>query len=157
MTSKFDAQLEKLLMGDDVQSEDGEQEESNVPDLLPVHFEEKQTGLTLAEDNPDLAEDYKFARSNLYGLIGRSNAAVELALRIAQMSEHPRAIEVAANLMKTSADMSKDLIALQKQITGTPDKDKTIAKNTQINNYYGNEPKSSKDIDSDLDKLPDEK
>ena len=40
--------------------------------------------------------------------------AVEEILRIAVVSEHPRAYEVAAQLIKTITDSSKDLLALQK-------------------------------------------
>jgi len=151
--SKFDEQLEKILMGSDPEEGQLEEETAQIEDMVPVVYEEKQSALSL--DNQDLDEDYKFARSNLYGLIGRSNAALDLALRVAQMSEHPRAIEVAANLMKTSADMSKDLIGLQQKMNPTNNKDKP-ASYTQVNNNYYADEKTTKDIDSDLDNLPDD-
>jgi hypothetical protein len=151
--STFDKQLEQLLMGSELEEGQEPPETQPMEELVPVVYEEKQSALTL--DNPDMDEDYKFARSNLYGLIGRSNAALDLALRIAQMSEHPRAIEVAANLMKTSADMSKDLIGLQQKMNSDKKIDKPSSY-TQVNNNYYTEPKTVKDIDSDLDNLPDE-
>lgn len=151
MTSKFDIQLEKLLSSDNEESSD---EDIVVADLTPVIFDEKESNITFNENNKDLSDDYKFTRSNMYGLITRSNAAIELALRVAQMSEHPRAIEALATLIKTSGDISKDLISLQKQIFNDKDDDnnKNI-NNTQINNYYE---KDSKKINNELDKLPDE-
>lgn len=151
MPSKFDKQLEQLLMGDEV-SEDDQTTADVVDDMLPVTFEDKPTGLSI-EHNVDLEEDYKFVRSNLYGLIGRSNASLELALKIAQLSEHPRALEVAANLMKTSADMSKELLLLQKSISGT-NKDKT-GTYTQVNNYY-TDSQSKESLEGIIDDLPEE-
>ena len=151
--STFDKQLEQLLMGSELEEGQEPPETQQMEELVPVVYEEKQSALAL--DNPDIDEDYKFARSNLYGLIGRSNAALDLALRIAQMSEHPRAIEVAASLMKTSADMSKDLIGLQQKMNSDKKIDKPSSY-TQVNNNYYTEPKTTKDIDSDLDNLPDE-
>ncbi len=151
--STFDKQLEQLLMGSELEEGQELPETQPMEELVPVVYEEKKSALAL--ENPDMDEDYKFARSNLYGLIGRSNAALDLALRIAQMSEHPRAIEVAANLMKTSADMSKDLIGLQQKMNSDKKIDKP-ASYTQVNNNYYTEPKTTKDIDSDLDNLPDE-
>lgn len=154
MPSKFDKQLEQLLMGDEL-SEDDQTTADVVDDMLPVTFEDKPTGLSI-DHNVDLEEDYKFVRSNLYGLIGRSNASLELALKIAQLSEHPRALEVAANLMKTSADMSKELLLLQKSISGTnkDDKPKT-GTYTQVNNYYA-DPQSKESLEGIIDDLPEE-
>lgn len=161
--SAFEKKLNEILTGEDVDKaidglpdsdDDGEEEHAQEPDaLVPVVYDEKETSLEIT--NQDLGEDYKFARSNLYGLIGKSNASLELALRIAQMSEHPRALEVASQLMKTSADMTKELIKLQKEVEGgSSNKNEPkggSVSNTQINNYY-----NTNDIDRMLDEYPDE-
>lgn len=131
-------------------------EEQEVKELVPVQFENKESN-TLINDNKDLNDDYIFARSNLYGLVTRANSALELALKIASMSEHPRAIEVAATLMKTSSDMTKDLLDLQRKIEKQEKSEKegspSVQNNTQ-NNYhiYKNDPKN---VDSMLDELED--
>lgn len=160
MSNKFERQLKQLLDGDVEKEVDGlpdGEEEDTFEELKPVVYDEKQSQLAL-NNNADLEEDYKFARSNYYGLIGRTNSAADLALKIAAMSEHPRAMEVAANLMKTSADITKDLLALQKTIQdqdkqaegGKPHKGTYV----QNNHYYGD--KSPDDIEGELDGLDDQ-
>ena|SRR5690554_2319341 len=159
MSNKFERQLQQLLASDVEKEVDGldENEEETYEELSPVVYEQKESHLELT-DNKDLEEDYKFARSNYYGLIGRTNSAADLALKIAAMSEHPRAMEVAANLMKTSAEITKDLLALQKSIQDQnkeQGKEKT-PKGTYVqnNHYYGE--KSPKDIEDELDGLDDQ-
>lgn len=159
MSNKFERQLQQLLASDVEKEVDGleESEEVIYPELTPVVYEQKESYLELT-GNKDLEEDYKFARSNYYGLIGRTNSAAELALKIAAMSEHPRAMEVAANLMKTSAEITKDLLALQKTIQEqNQDKSKSqIPSGTYVqnNHYYGE--KSLKEIEEELDGLEDQ-
>lgn len=159
MTTKFDKQLKELLSQDissDIDNLDDEEDGgTEYEEFLPITFEEKESNLTI-EDNEDLNNDYKFARSNFYGLIGRTNSAIDLTLKIAALSEHPRAMEVAANLMKTSADITKDLLALQKTILSSNKKenDKEDGKYVQNNHYY-NDKQSSADIEKELDSLDD--
>lgn len=161
MATKFETQLQKLLAGEvPEETQDGESVEdalSNV-NIVPVEFEQKESGLTIPE-NPDLMEDYKKARSNLYGLIGRTNYAIDIALRLATLSEHPRALEIAGTLMKNSADITRDLLAIHKQIEKKTEKDSTKEKGSvyvQQNNYYTTEEKQAKevaDISRELDDL----
>lgn len=155
--SSFEKKLNDILAGGDIDKaiddlpEDEEEQTKPPEELLPVKYEQKESSLDIA--NADLREDYNFARSNLYGLIGKSNASLELALQIAQMSEHPRALEVAAQMMKTSSDMTKELIKLQKEVEGNKsggDSQAQTVYNTQ-NNYYSN----PNDIDQLLDDYED--
>lgn len=60
-------------------------------------------------------EDADFARSNMRTLIAKGNQAMDQLLAVAKESEHPRAYEVAATLIKSLADMNKDLLDLQKK------------------------------------------
>jgi hypothetical protein len=60
-------------------------------------------------------EDANFARSNIRELITKGNQAMDQLLSVAKESEHPRAYEVAATLIKSLADMNKDLLDLQKK------------------------------------------
>lgn len=66
--------------------------------------------------NDDVDNDYKYQRDNLYTLIERGQDAIEGALHIAQESEHPRAYEVAGNLIKNVADVTDKLMILQEKI-----------------------------------------
>lgn len=158
MSSAFDKKLEKLLNGDVDKLVDGlpeseQDEEEQVPDeMAPVLYDAKDTETQLP--SKDLQDDYVAARSNLYGLMGKSNAALELTLRIAMMSEHPRALEVAANLIKTSSDISKELIALHKAIEEKQGSKKEApgGKYTQ-NNYYISDKEKAESV---IDNLPDD-
>lgn len=68
------------------------------------------------KSNDDVDNDYKYQRDNLYTLIERGQDAIEGALHIAQESEHPRAYEVAGNLIKNVADVTDKLMILQEKI-----------------------------------------
>jgi len=155
MASTFDKQLEKLLKGDvdklmDGLPESGDEEEQMPDEMAPVLYDEKKSTTQLG--NKDLQDDYETARSNLYGLMGKSNAALELTLKIALTSEHPRALEVAANLIKTSSNISKELIALHKAIEQKHAGEAPKGNYTQ-NNYYVSDKKQAESI---IDDLPDE-
>lgn len=164
--SKIDEQLERILSGDVSSLLDDHKETSDdsnveeipvVTELVPVKFDTKETSLELS--NKDIQEDYEFARSNLYGLVGRSNAALELALKISAMSEHPRALEVAATLIKMSSEVSKDLISIHREIEkskgGSNQNNSKSGTYTQVNNYY-NSKEEAKDVSDFLDDLPDD-
>ena len=59
--------------------------------------------------------DTEYARKNIRSLIDKGNVAVDNLLNVSKESEHPRAYEVVAGLMKTMADLNKDLLELQKR------------------------------------------
>jgi hypothetical protein len=48
-------------------------------------------------------------------LISKGNTAIDNLLLVANASEHPRAYEVAAGLIKNLADLNKDLLEIQKR------------------------------------------
>lgn len=64
--------------------------------------------------DPEVDEDYNFARRNVYNLIEKGNQAVNGILNVAHEGQSPRAYEVAANLIKTLGDMSDKLLTIQK-------------------------------------------
>lgn len=59
--------------------------------------------------------DTALARKNIKGLLDKGEEAIDNLLVVARESEHPRAYEVAANFIKTLADLNKDLLEIQKQ------------------------------------------
>lgn len=59
--------------------------------------------------------DTEYARRNIRDLIDKGSIAVDNLLQVSKESEHPRAYEVVAGLMKTMADLNKDLLELQKR------------------------------------------
>tara|TARA_R100001163_G_scaffold39334_1_gene29941 strand:+ start:52 stop:459 length:408 start_codon:yes stop_codon:yes gene_type:complete len=63
----------------------------------------------------DAEEDYNVARENLKKLLDKSDEALDHMMQVAAEAEHPRAFEVLAGMFKTSADMTTQLIDLQKK------------------------------------------
>ena len=81
-------------------------------DYIPVVQEDKPITIHQSgEGNPDA--DY--SRSNYYNLIEKGNEALDGILEVAKESQHPRAYEVAANMIKNLCDVTEKLMILQKQ------------------------------------------
>lgn len=93
---------------------------SEVFDVEPIDFTE--TAITPVEpteivsvDNGTVEDDANFARNNIKTLIEKGNQAMDGLLQVARESEHPRAYEVAAGLIKNLSDLNKDLLEIQKR------------------------------------------
>ena len=81
-------------------------------DYIPVVKEDKP--ITIHQDesaNPDA----NYSRANYYNLIEKGNEALDGILEVAKESQHPRAYEVAANMIKNLSDVTEKLMILQKQ------------------------------------------
>ncbi len=61
-----------------------------------------------------VGDDHEYARAQLYSLIEKGQEAVDGALDVAQGSDHPRAYEVAGQLIKHVGDVADKLMTLQK-------------------------------------------
>lgn len=68
-----------------------------------------------AEPVTHVEDDYEYARGNMISAIEKGQEALNGILEVAGMSQHPRAYEVAAALVKTTVDASKDLMELAKR------------------------------------------
>lgn len=66
-------------------------------------------------DDKQVDDDFDYARGNMIAAIEKGQEALSGVLEVAGMSQHPRAYEVAATLVKTLADANKDLLELQKR------------------------------------------
>jgi len=83
------------------------------------------------KDKEDIDNDYKYSRENYYNLIERGQDAIQGILDIANESQHPRAYEVAGNLIKQVADTVDKLQDLQgklKTLKDVPNKTSTNIK-----------------------------
>ena len=63
----------------------------------------------------DMERDYSYSRSQLYSLIEKGQEAVNGILDVAASSDHPRAYEVAGQLIKNVADVTDKLADLHKK------------------------------------------
>ena len=64
----------------------------------------------------DMERDYSYSRSQLYSLIEKGQEAVNGILDVAASSDHPRAYEVAGQLIKNVADITDKLADLHKKM-----------------------------------------
>jgi hypothetical protein len=86
---------------------------SEALDIEPIEI--TNTEIIEAEPKDSIDDDAEYARQNIRGLIEKGNDAANHIVEIAKQSEHPRAFEVAAGLLKSLADMNKDLLEIQKR------------------------------------------
>ena len=82
--------------------------------VAPQEEEVKAKKPPIKEDKDDVENDYEYARSNLYLLVEKGQEAINGALDLAMSSDHPRAYEVAGQLIKHVGDVADKLMALQK-------------------------------------------
>ena len=94
-------------------------------DILDEVLDVEETTTELVEKKPDtlaikrddtlqdLDTDYKYQRENFYNLIERGQSAIDGILDVAQQSDHPRAFEVAGNLIAQVAEVTEKLGKLQ--------------------------------------------
>ena len=68
----------------------------------------------MSERNKD--DDYQYTRETLYDLIEKGREGIEEMIEVARQSEHPRAYEVLAGLIKDTANTSEKLMDLHRKI-----------------------------------------
>jgi hypothetical protein len=68
----------------------------------------------MSEDDKD--NDYEYTRETLYDLIEKGREGIEEMIEVARQSEHPRAYEVLAALIKDTAQTSEKLMDLHRKI-----------------------------------------
>ena len=71
---------------------------------------------SLRTDTPDIQQDYETSRAQLHNLVMKGQEAVDGILDVARASDHPRAYEVAGQLIKNVGDVADKLIDLQKKM-----------------------------------------
>jgi len=106
---------------------------SKILDIEPIPVKESKSlvPINLSQSKDDVETDYDLSRKTFKSLITKGEEALDHLMDIAKDSEHPRAFEVAANLIKTVSDTTKELMELQK-------KNKDIRKIDSENNINSN-------------------
>lgn len=85
-------------------------------ELVAVEAKNELTNREGRDHTGDIDTDYRYARENLYDIIENGSHALHELVEIAKSSEHPRAFEVVASLMKTLTDANKDLLEVQAKV-----------------------------------------
>jgi len=89
---------------------------SDIFDVEPIEIVEQKPTVPVVVDHDDpVVSDAQFARENIRELISKGNSAIDQLLLVARDTEHPRAYEVAAGLIKNLGDLNKDLLEIQKR------------------------------------------
>ena len=118
--SKVDQKLDELL---NIQGEIVEVEK-NLPTLSKTNHSKQE------EQN----SDYKYSREVFYGLVERGQDAIDGILELSKETEHPRAYEVAGQLIKTVSETAEKLIDIQKKLKDLEKEDSSVR--TQHNHLY---------------------
>lgn len=107
-------------------------------------------------------DDYEYSREVYYDLIEKGRDGIEEMLELARASEHPRAFEVLATMIKNTAEVSDRLMKLntdKKKIEimdkpalenkGTTNNNIFIGSTTELQRFLQNESKVIDHDDSD--------
>ena len=95
----------------------------------------KETAVVKLPDRKENVEtDYKYARENLYNLVERGQDAIDGILELSKETEHPRAYEVAGQLIKTVGETAEKLIDLQSKLKKLEGEEQKVG--TQHNHLY---------------------
>ena len=117
--------------------------EDNVNEILGIEKKENSIQVSefeqpapvprkIDENKTDIDNDYTHSRDNYYNLIDKGNQAIDGILDIAKEGQHPRAYEVAGQLIGQVAQTVDKLQDLQKKIKDL--KEVPNKTNTQIKN-----------------------
>jgi len=87
------------------------------------------TELVVADKEQDIEKDYEYQRENFYNLVERGSIAIDGILELAKEGEHPRAYEVAGQLIKNVAEVTEKLGDLQEKMRRLQDVPNSAPKN----------------------------
>ena len=108
---------------------------SEALDIEPIEvteFAPVMQPVTVSVDDSPVDDDAEFARSNIRNLIQKGNVAMDQLLHVAKESEHPRAYEVAAGLIKNLSELNKDLLEIQKRRKDLSPQESSSVKNVNV-------------------------
>ena len=85
-----------------------------VPRIIPERSKVSQYSSELTGEDVD--KDYEYQRENFYNLVEKGSDAIDGILELAKEGEHPRAYEVAGQLIKNVAEVTEKLGDLQEKM-----------------------------------------
>jgi hypothetical protein len=108
---------------------------SETLDIEPIEvteFSPVMHPVTISVEEDSVVDDAEFARCNIRSLIEKGNVAMDQLLHVAKESEHPRAYEVAAGLIKNLSELNKDLLEIQKRRKDLNPQESASIKNVNV-------------------------
>ena len=97
-------------------------------------IKEKTAVVKLPDRTENVETAYRYARENLYNLVERGQDAIDGILELSKETEHPRAYEVAGQLIKTVGETAEKLIDLQSKLKKLEGEEQKVG--TQHNHLY---------------------
>lgn len=109
--NKIEDEIKDIIQTDETSTEtDFVLTTKNTEETLPVVNEEPEL-VNYAQMTPDqFDEDFEYVRNNLKDIVNQGSESLKQIISIASQSENPRAFEVVATLMKSLAEVNKDLL-----------------------------------------------
>ena len=109
--------------------------DSKLDAILDIESDIKEkTVVKLPDRTENVETDYRYARENLYNLVERGQDAIDGILELSKETEHPRAYEVAGQLIKTVGETAEKLIDLQSKLKKLEGEEQKVG--TQHNHLY---------------------
>ena len=102
------------------------------------------------DNNPDT--DFETGRGELYKLLEKGNEAIDGILNLAKEGEHPRAYEVAGQLIKSQSEIAQNLLDLQDKLKKIKDVKELGPKNVTNALFVGSTTELQKMIKKNKDK-----
>jgi len=102
------------------------------------------------DNNPDT--DFETGRGELYKLLEKGNEAIDGILNLAKEGEHPRAYEVAGQLIKTQSEVAQNLLDLRDKLKKIKDVKELGPKNVTNALFVGSTTELQKMIKKNKDK-----
>ena len=106
----------------------------------------------VAPQNVDVDTDFDKGRGELYKLLEKGNEAIDGILSLAKEGEHPRAYEVAGQLIKTQSEVAQNLLDLQGTLKKLKEEKGNVPKNVTNALFVGSTTELQKLIKKNKDK-----
>ena len=106
----------------------------------------------VAPVNKDADTDFETGRGELYKLLEKGNEAIDGILSLAKEGEHPRAYEVAGQLIKSQSEIAQNLLDLQDKLKKIKDVKELGPKNVTNALFVGSTTELQKMIKKNKDK-----
>tara|TARA_B100000900_G_scaffold397957_1_gene398844 strand:+ start:1730 stop:2164 length:435 start_codon:yes stop_codon:yes gene_type:complete len=100
----------------------------------------------------DVDTDFDTGRGELYKLLEKGNQAIDGILALAKEGEHPRAYEVAGQLIKSQSEIAQNLLDLQDKLKKIKDVKGDTPKNVTNALFVGSTTELQKMIKKNKDK-----
>ena len=114
-----------------------EKKEANDMEQMEIQALSEMSPPAKVDDKPHVDQDYDTSRDNYYSLIEKGQQAIDGILDIAKEGQHPRAYEVAGQLIGQVAQVTDKLQDLQKKLKDLKELPKTANANIKNALFVG--------------------